>query len=338
MAAPVTAGLASGVGLLVLFAVWVGPAANIAPGATGAMDNAISVVMIPEGAASQSGKNFEPSTIKVVIGVNSTVKWINNDEVMSAVIADNPNEDPDFAAAAPSPTDVPRLKQANNILEPGEDFEYTFTRPGEVYYHSEPHPWLRGTVVAVLPPSAKESPVSLANEKESCMSVDRIESTLAFDFKTPSYLPVGYRYACGRADSGEAIVAYWDKPIDWNEFNKDNIGFAQLHKGSILQMMVREPQITNGIAAIMGDYNHILEVNPSLKPQLVDIGNGKVAWANAIAGDAARQTAEFATGETITITSSMPSRLRTYYDDGYSLHLEGYVPLDELVRIAKSMQ
>lgn len=111
----------------------------------------ISTVIIPQGAGDpSSGKNYEPQYIRVIIGVNNTVKWINDDIATSSIFADNQN-DPDFFNATNTQTNLPNYKLPNN-LRPGESFEYVFTHVGYFGYHSEPHPWMRGWVT-VLPPS-----------------------------------------------------------------------------------------------------------------------------------------------------------------------------------------
>ena len=105
-----------------------------------------TIVIIPEGSSNPNSKhhNFEPATVTVVIGVNNTVRWINQDTVSSTVRADS-GDDPDFLKA----TDEKRNSE-RPFLMPGDAFEYTFTKVGEFGYHSEPHPWKKGTVI-VLP-------------------------------------------------------------------------------------------------------------------------------------------------------------------------------------------
>lgn len=98
----------------------------------------ISTVVIPAGASSQdSGKNFEPPSITVVIGKNNTVMWVNKDNVIHSFKADSNTADPEFYNAT---------KNNMNLLSPGQTFQFTFTKPGDFGYHGEPHPWLRGTV------------------------------------------------------------------------------------------------------------------------------------------------------------------------------------------------
>lgn len=106
-----------------------------------------ATVVIPQGASvSQSEhNNFEPDVIRVVIGINNTVSWVNHDEVAASVVADT-GDDPAFAAA----TRMEGNANPPNFMEPGESFEFTFTDPGTFGYHSEPHPWMRASVV-VLP-------------------------------------------------------------------------------------------------------------------------------------------------------------------------------------------
>ena len=151
--------------------------------------------------------------------------------------------------------------------------------------------------------------------KQSCMTIPQIERTLEFDFKNPSYLPASYHYQCGRATKGEALVVYWNQTVKRDEL--DNM-YGEFHKGAVVQFMQSEPQITDSTAEVLSQYNHILKENPSINPKLIDMGYGKVAWANDVGG-------------------GFPSRLRAYYD-GYSLNLEGYVPMDELVKMAKSIE
>ena len=108
------------------------------------VDLVISVVTIPEGASLEdSGKNFEPATIKVVLGRNNTVRWVNEDAVPSSIVADNDSDTGFFNVthgASGTAAD-------ESYLLPGESFEYTFTKAGVYSYHSEPHPWMHGTVV-----------------------------------------------------------------------------------------------------------------------------------------------------------------------------------------------
>lgn len=94
-------------------------------------------VVIPEGSSQPDSdhNNFEPETIKVVIGINNTVRWINQDIVTSSVIADSENDRGFYDATRERCENDDyrdcRILLTKNFLEQGESFEYTFTKPGE---------------------------------------------------------------------------------------------------------------------------------------------------------------------------------------------------------------
>ncbi len=109
----------------------------------------VTTVIIPKGAEDQSsGKNYDPQYIRVIIGVNNTVRWINDGHTMNSVVADN-SSDPDFYNMTNRFSAVMENAKMPNFLKPGESFEYTFTKPGYFGYHGVPHPWQRGWVLVL---------------------------------------------------------------------------------------------------------------------------------------------------------------------------------------------
>jgi plastocyanin len=93
----------------------------------------ITRVTIPLGASSQDSAthNYEPSKVTVVLDKNSTIQWKNKDISSSSVTSDWNKFD-------------------SKDIMPGDSWTYAFDRPGVYWYHSLPHPWMRGEVV-VLP-------------------------------------------------------------------------------------------------------------------------------------------------------------------------------------------
>ena len=86
-------------------------------------------VFIPSGAGTNtSSLGYSPDAITVVIGVNNTVVWVNNDDMPHTVTSTN------------------KLFDSGN-LNPGDTFSYTFTSPGTYTYGCSYHPWMKGTVV-----------------------------------------------------------------------------------------------------------------------------------------------------------------------------------------------
>ena len=110
----------------------------------------ITTVIIPKGVEmANSGKNYEPQFIHVVIGINSTVRWTSNNNLAEvSIIADN-NSDQNFFNATHTYLNLEGPKP-QNFLKNGESFEYTFAKAGYFGYHSEPYPWLRGGVTATI--------------------------------------------------------------------------------------------------------------------------------------------------------------------------------------------
>ncbi|HUI01400.1 MAG TPA: cupredoxin domain-containing protein [Nitrososphaerales archaeon] len=89
----------------------------------------VTVSMIPgSGGNTSIGKAYQPDPLTVVVGINSTVKWVNNDSAPHTVTADDASFD------------------SGNVA-PGQSFTFTFTTPGTYQYHCVYHPWMVGTVI-----------------------------------------------------------------------------------------------------------------------------------------------------------------------------------------------
>jgi plastocyanin len=93
------------------------------------------VVIIPKGAGENLHLGFEPSMITIVIGVNNTVIW--------------KNEDSDWHTAH---SNIPEFN--SGLIQPGGNFTHTFLRAGTYPYHCDPHPWMTGIVIVKAATSA----------------------------------------------------------------------------------------------------------------------------------------------------------------------------------------
>jgi len=98
---------------------------------------------------------------------------------------------------------------------------------------------------------------------------------------------------------------------------------------------ILDEESLNDTARVMQGYQSILDGNPALMPQLIDI-NGKIAWGNEASAIGSVGTVKFPDGSEIVTRSEISSRLRLY-ENGAVIHLEGYVPLEELANIARSL-
>jgi len=92
-------------------------------------------VIIPNGAGENLHLGFEPPKITIVIGVNNTVVW--------------KNEDSDWHTAH---SNIPEFN--SGLIQPGASFTHTFLRAGVYPYHCDPHPWMTGVVTVKAATSA----------------------------------------------------------------------------------------------------------------------------------------------------------------------------------------
>jgi copper-containing nitrite reductase len=91
----------------------------------------VTVDILNGAAANTNSPGYSPATITVVIGMNSTVTWVNHDSVPHTVTATDKS-----------------FNSGN--LDPGKSWTYTFTLPGTYNYYCIYHAgWMKGLVVVV---------------------------------------------------------------------------------------------------------------------------------------------------------------------------------------------
>jgi plastocyanin len=120
----------------------------VAAGAPGSESNPINStaasgaavkIIIPSGVNLNHALNFQPSTLTLVIGVNNTVSWVNQDSTDHT------------ATFSVVPSGVKASSISAGDIPPGTSFgPVTFTVPGTYQYHCQFHPgWMRGTIIVV---------------------------------------------------------------------------------------------------------------------------------------------------------------------------------------------
>jgi len=87
----------------------------------------VVVVIIQNGAGENLHLGFDPAKITIMIGVNNTVVW--------------KNEDSDWHTAH---SNIPEFN--SGLIQAGDSFTHTFLRAGTYPYHCDPHPWMTGVV------------------------------------------------------------------------------------------------------------------------------------------------------------------------------------------------
>jgi plastocyanin len=97
---------------------------------------ASAVVLLPLDVGQNRSLNFEPPSIRVVIGVNNTVVWMDEDPLQHTV------------TSLSIPHGATRFD--SGILNQGQSFTWTFTVPGTYRYYCTIHPdWMRATITVI---------------------------------------------------------------------------------------------------------------------------------------------------------------------------------------------
>jgi plastocyanin len=102
--------------------------ANQTTGQVGAPSPETTYVRILSGSADSVSISFSPLQVTLVIGVNNTVTWVNNDNAAHTVTA----KDGSFGSG--------------NVAA-GASYTYTFRTPGTYTYYCAYHQWMVATVV-----------------------------------------------------------------------------------------------------------------------------------------------------------------------------------------------
>jgi plastocyanin len=97
------------------------------------------VTIVQDAGLDTNPRNFVPKEIRGVIGVSNKVVWTNEDGTGHTVTSDNGYDDAING-------NFDSTQQLSDLVQPGQTFEFTFTKVGEYRYHCEPHPHMQGIV------------------------------------------------------------------------------------------------------------------------------------------------------------------------------------------------
>lgn len=105
----------------------------------------------PSGSSSNieiSIENFAYGPAQLTIPVGTTITWINKDQVGHTVTEGSPDA---VKPANQRGFDSSNAAQGKNeLIQPGQSWSFTFTKPGTYDYYCIPHPYMRGRIT-VLP-------------------------------------------------------------------------------------------------------------------------------------------------------------------------------------------
>ncbi len=92
-----------------------------------------TTIVIPVGAGTNQSLSYQPATITVVVGVNNTLVWNDNDPIPHTVTSNQ------------VPSGVESFDSGN--LNKGDSFSVTLNIPGTYLYHCSYHGWMKGTII-----------------------------------------------------------------------------------------------------------------------------------------------------------------------------------------------
>ncbi|MGH9877871.1 MAG: cupredoxin domain-containing protein [Nitrososphaera sp.] len=134
---------------------------------------------------------FQPSVVKVVLGINNTFVWTNGDNVSHRII-----QAPDYQSSF----------DFNDVfLHPGQSFQHVFTQAGVLSYRDADRYWMRG-IVYVIPHDAVNAYLNFSiNGLKDSYKLDQMEPV---EFSVDI---IGFETGCGgvliqveRIDAGRA--------------------------------------------------------------------------------------------------------------------------------------
>ena len=108
------------------------PTSTTGTSSTGSGASGVQVIM-PAGVGGNQSLNFQPAHIRVVIGLNNTVSWINDDTT------------PHTVTSTTVPSGAASFDSGN--MNAGAKFSHTFTVAGTYTYYCKYHSWMQGTVI-----------------------------------------------------------------------------------------------------------------------------------------------------------------------------------------------
>jgi len=98
-------------------------------------------IILPQGVGSNTALNFEPAVVTVVIGVNNTILWVDEDSTA-----------PHTVTSSSVPAGAKSFNSGN--LVQGDTYELNFTVPGVYKYYCIYHSWMQGTIIVKATPGS----------------------------------------------------------------------------------------------------------------------------------------------------------------------------------------
>jgi len=152
------------------------------------------VVTIPSGAGNgpSAAPGYSPANVTVVIGVNATVSWTNDDSVDHTVTS----------------TSIPYggTSLVSGIMAPGATFNATFSVPGTYEYYCSLHAWMTGSVIVLSASTATTTTHTTAQFPTASLAVVLFAVIVMVVVVAPRVRPTTQCQANGRKQSASFDV------------------------------------------------------------------------------------------------------------------------------------
>ncbi len=181
-------------------------------GGSGASGVAVS---IPAGAGSPNGApGYSPDKITVVIGVNNTVTWTNNDGSTHHTVT-----------SSSVPTGASSFNSGD--LAGGATFTYTFTAPGTYQYLCSYHSWMTGTVVVVAGSGSTSSSSTSSSSTRSSAPANGLPVSMPNGAGNPNGAP-------GYAPDNITVVIGVNATVTWtnNDVSHHTVTSSSVPQGA----------------------------------------------------------------------------------------------------------
>jgi plastocyanin len=122
----------AGVAIYMVISNTAPPNASVCSSSAGSGQTPVRVSIYNGSANSANPPGYTPDTITLVVGVNNTVTWTNNDSVHHTVTSTSAPTGGDFNSGN---------------MQPGAVCTHTFTVAGTYQYDCAYHSWMVGTIV-----------------------------------------------------------------------------------------------------------------------------------------------------------------------------------------------
>ncbi|MDE1852852.1 MAG: cupredoxin domain-containing protein [Thaumarchaeota archaeon] len=234
-----------------------------APRAAGAAAQAsVTVTIVPGAGTITTSAGYSPETVVVVVGVNNTVTWINDDTLPHTVTARDGSFD-------------------SGNLNPGQSYNHTFDALGVFDYYCTYHWWMHGTVVVKAASLTLTTSTTSTAGGGTTIPSNASELVKEYLIPTPRALPLGITTTSDglvwfTENNLGAIGSFNPQNDSWREYRSPSIPANSSFPAIGFQMYAIAPDRQGDVWFTSWEGDQLVEFRPqnmSFKPYVLGPGN-----------------------------------------------------------------